>query len=496
MAGPAARNVFNYNTVDRNGGASAPSWDISFHCKTFLRDIVAPTRMTFSTLSLVRGTIWTVGAFGLGQSFRLITNIALARLLTPEIFGLMVIVNSIRTGVDLISDVGIGQNIVYNKNAESPDFYNTAWTLRLIRAVLLWLVCIAAAGPISRFYGAPILKTVVPVAGLFFLIAALGSVAMPLLQRNMRFARLNSFEVVQEMFSSATHVLLAYLIPTIWALIFGGLIAMAARSAGSYLVLPNVRHRLYISKEFSLQMFSFGKWIFISSLIYFLSMNFDRLYFGKVEALGLLGVYGIARTLSDLVGVLVLRLSTFLVFPLVAASRAAPRDQLRAAVATKRFAFLMIGAVGIAVLTTSADIVIRILYDQRYQAASWMLPILLIGAWFSMISSLNESTLLGFGKPLYGAMANGFKFAWLLVGFPVGFAQFGTLGAIGVVASSDLWRYVPTLIGQIRERFSFAGQDFFATLAMFGLLGTCEWLRWTLGFGTSFDGLPIVGIGK
>jgi O-antigen/teichoic acid export membrane protein len=457
---------------------------------------VAPTRMTLSTLSLVRGTIWTVGAFGLGQSFRLITNVALARLLAPELFGIMVIVNSIRTGVDLLSDVGIGQNIVYNKNAENPDFYDTAWTLRLIRAALLWLACIAAAVPISHFYAAPILVTVVPVAGLFFLIAALGSVAMPLLQRNMRFARLNSFEVVQEMVSSATHVLLAYLTPTIWALVFGGLISMAARSAGSYVVLPNVRHRLYISKEFALQMFSFGKWIFISSIIYFLSMNFDRLYYGKVAALGMLGVYGIARALSDLVGALILRVSAYLVFPLVAGSRATPRDQLRTAVAMKRFTLLLIGAIGIAILTTTADVVIKILFDQRYQAAGWMLPILFIGVWFSMISSLNESTLLGFGKPLYGAVANGCKFAWLLVGLPVGFAQFGTVGAIFVVAAADLWRYVPTLAGQIREHFSFAGQDLVATLAMLTLVGMCEWLRWNLGFGTSFDALPISSLAR
>lgn len=449
--------------------------------------------MKYSNLFLIRGAIWTMGAFGFGLLFRLITNVALARLLAPEIFGIMVIVNSIRTGVDLISDVGISQNIVHNPKAENPAFYNTAWTLRLIRAVLLWLVCLAAAAPVAHFYEAPILLTVLPVAGLFFVLAALGSVAQPLLQKRMRFVRLNAFEVIQEMFSSAAHILFAYFIPTIWALVFGGLIAMAARAAGSYFVLHNIRHRLHFDKEYARQIFSFGKWIFISSIIYFLSMNFDRLYYGKVAALGMLGVYGIARTLSDLVGALIVRLSSYLIFPLIAASRTMPRDQLRTALAMKRLAFLLVGAVGIAVLTTTADVMIKILYDQRYQAAGWMLPLLFLGAWFSILSSLNESTLLGFGRPLYSAMANGFKFAWLLVGFPIGFAQFGALGAIVVVATGDLWRYFPTLVGQMRERFSFAGQDLIATLTMFGLVGLFEWLRWSLGFGTSFDSILIAG---
>src|ERR1700688_250341 len=368
--------------------------------------------MKFSNLFLFRGTVWTVGAFGLSQLFRLITNVALARLLAPELFGIMVIVNSVRTGIDLISDIGIGQNIVHNPNAENPKFYNTAWTLRLIRAVLLWLVCLASAAPIAYFYEAPIIATVMPVAGLFFVLAALGSIALPLLRSQIRFVRLNSFEVIQEMFSSAIHILFAYLIPTIWALVFGGLIAMAARSAGSYFVLPNIRHRFYIDKEYARQIFSFGKWIFISSIIYFLSMNFDRLYYGKVAALGMLGVYGITRTLSDLVGALTMRLSSYLIFPLVASSQTVPRDQLRTELAMKRLAFLLAGALGIAVLTTTADIIVKILYDQRYQAASWMLTVLFLGTCFSMISSLNESTLLGFGNPLYSAVANAFKFSW------------------------------------------------------------------------------------
>ena len=456
---------------------------------------VVRTEMKYSNLFLIRGTVWTVGAFGVGQLFRLITNVVLARLLAPELFGIMVIVNGIRIGIELVSDVGIGQNIVHNPNAENPDYYNTAWTLQLVRASVLWVICAAAAVPIAHFYETPILATVLPVAGLFFVLAALQSISIPLLQKRMQFVRLNSFEAVQEMVSSAAHILFAYFNPTIWALIFGGLFGMAARAAGSYFLLPNIKQRLHITKEYARQIFSFGKWIFISSLIYFLSMNFDKLYYAKVAVLALVGIYGIARALSDLVNAMVVRWSSYLVFPLISAAQSTPRDQLHAALAMKRLVFLLLGAIVFAGLITTADIVIKILYDQRYQAAGWMLPVMFMGTWFRMISSLNESTLLGFGKPLYSAMGNGSKLAWLIIAFPIGFAEFGTLGAIVVLAASDLWRYVPTLVGQIRERFSFAGQDLIATLALCGLVGLCEWLRWSLGFGTSFDGLPIGGAG-
>src|ERR1700730_14767426 len=131
--------------------------------------------MSFSRSLLLKGAIWTVGAFGIGQLLRLATNIILARLLAPELFGIMQIVYSLRTGVELISDVGIGQNIIYNKNANDPDFYNTAWSLQLTRGILLWFVFSAAAVPVAGFYPSPILVPVIPIAALAIVLGASAS---------------------------------------------------------------------------------------------------------------------------------------------------------------------------------------------------------------------------------------------------------------------------------------------------------------------------------
>ena len=50
-----------------------------------------------------------------------------------------------------------------------------------------------------------------------------------------------------------------------------------------------------------------------------------------------------------------------------------------------------------------------------------MLPVLIIGSWFSILAYLNELTLLGLGKPSYNAASNGLKFAFLLIGLPLSF---------------------------------------------------------------------------
>src|SRR5229473_8211863 len=118
--------------------------------------------MTISTRFLLNGTVWTIGGYGLSTAIRTATNIVLARLLAPEIFGTMLIVYTLRMGIELISDVGINQNIVYNKNADNPEFYNTAWSLQLLRSIALWLIFAAAAVPLARFYQSPILAVAVP----------------------------------------------------------------------------------------------------------------------------------------------------------------------------------------------------------------------------------------------------------------------------------------------------------------------------------------------
>ena len=447
--------------------------------------------MKISHLVVLKGVGWTVGAFGVGQLLRLVTVVVIARLLAPELFGIMAIVNSLRTGVDLLSDVGITQNIIQNKNGDDPDFYNTAWTLQLIRGPVLWLLCSAAAVPLAHLYSAPILALVLPIAALYFICLGFTSISVPLTQRRLKFARLNSFDLFFEFSSAVAHVLFSYLSPTVWALVFAGLVPHTVRMITSYFLLPGLRLRLFISKEYAWQIFTFGKWIFFASLMYFLSMNFDRLFLGMAAPLALLGVYGIARSLSDPIGALVVRLCSYVLFPILASKSETSRDHLRGRVLPVRLRALIPAVLGLSLFTIVADLPVKILYDQRYQEAAWMLPIMTIGLWASILCNINETTLVGFGKPQYSAIANSIKLAYLVVALPLSFANYGVLGAVVVVAASDVPRYFPILIGQIRERFSFGFQDLCFTVIMFVLIAIGEWLRWLAGFGTSFVDLPL-----
>jgi O-antigen/teichoic acid export membrane protein len=405
---------------------------------------------------------WVTGSYMAVQFIRLVTNVGLARLLAPELFGIMLIVNTLRTGIELISDLGIGQNIVSNKRSEEPDFFNTAWTLQVIRGVLLALTCLIASSWLAEWFEKPVLAEILPVASLFFILAGFESTCRFLLQKRIALETLGKFDVATALISLVAHLVLAWATPTIWALIVGGLISSVVVTLGTHLLLPGVRNKLRWNGGYVREIVHFGKWVFLSSILYFLALNLDRLYLAKFVPLAVLGVYGIARSFSDMLTQFVTKVGNLIVFPLVAAS-GKEGEQLRAKLAGPRFKLIACAAIGVASFAAVSDLLITTLYDQRYHAAAEMLPLLTIGIWFAILATMGESVLLGLGKPIYGAVANGAKLVALSGGLILLLPRFGVIGAVYAIGAAEIIRYVAVMVGLTFEKLQFIRQDLAST---------------------------------
>ena len=73
-----------------------------------LANDVSPWRQRLSEQlrsAVTRGVLWTTGGYGVGQALRLATNLVVTRLLNPEAFGLMAIVNSLLIGAEINSEI-------------------------------------------------------------------------------------------------------------------------------------------------------------------------------------------------------------------------------------------------------------------------------------------------------------------------------------------------------------------------------------------------------
>jgi O-antigen/teichoic acid export membrane protein len=250
----------------------------------------------------------------------------------------------------------------------------------------------------------------------------------------------------------------------------GGIVSSLVSLVISYLLVPNLGLVLTIKAEVAYRIFHFGKWIFVSTVIYFLATNGDRLYLAGVVSLTALGVYGIARSLADILFLLVSKGANLIIFPMVAAASSGSIRELRQRIARNRPALLTVAALGTSLFGAASELIVAVLYDARYEAAAKMLPILAVGVWFSILATINESVLLGISRPVYGAIANSVKLGVLAVGLPLVAVSYGILGAVYVIALSEAVRYVPLWWFQRREHLSFGRQDMILTFAMFAML--------------------------
>ena len=99
----------------------------------------------------LRGFAWTTLGFAGSQALRLISNLALTRLLDPEHFGLMAIVTVLLIGLAMFSDIGLGPSVVRSQKTKDERFLNTAWTMQIIRGAVLAAACALLAIPAASF---------------------------------------------------------------------------------------------------------------------------------------------------------------------------------------------------------------------------------------------------------------------------------------------------------------------------------------------------------
>lgn len=437
----------------------------------------------------IKGTIWTFFGYGGSQVLRFGGNLILTRLLAPELFGLMAIINTFLIGLELFSDLGIAPSIIRSERGDDPQFLNTAWTVQVIRGFFLWFACLIITWPVSQFYNQPMLLWLLPVAGINTLFAGFNSTSIATLNRRIDLGKLTRFEFSIQIITLVVMITWAYITRSVWALVGGTLVAGTIKMFWSHYLIPGTKNRFTWEKSAFDEIFSFGRWIFISTAMTFLAVQADKLILGKLLPLEVLGVYIVAFTLADVPTQLMQAVGGKVMFPVMSQYAHLERASLRAKILQKRWLLLMALVGLVTFLVCFGDLVILSLYDQRYTDASWMLPILALGLWPFLLSVSIDRVLFAIGKPASVAFGNFLKFFYMIVGLPIGFSLLGEFGAVLVVAFNALPFYLAVNVGLWREKLSGLVQDIKATLVLLGCIGTVLAIRYSLGFGFPLDKL-------
>jgi O-antigen/teichoic acid export membrane protein len=424
----------------------------------------------------LRGSAWALFDFGSTQLLRLVSNIILWRLVSPEAFGLMSIVTAVIVGLTMFSDVGVGPSIVQNERGDDPHYLNTAWTIQVIRGTTLCLVALLLAFPVSRFYHQPQLAPLIMIVSLTPLCAAFNSTKLFSAQRRVALKQLTLIDVGSYCFGTLAMLAVASVTRSLWALTVSGVLAGVLRLILGHLALPGIRNRFHWDRSSLRELVHFGRWIFLSTALTFLAMNSDRLILGKLLPIAALGVYGIAATWATIPGSVLSR-----VFGNVAVavlSRVKNQGgQVGPVFRETREKVLLAGAWATTGLVAGAGPLVRLFYDQRAADAIWIVPLLAVGGWFAALENSNSSAALALGQPKWLAAANGAKVIGMAVLMPIGGWWWGFSGAVAGLAAADFFKYLVSAVGTTRVGAGAWGQDLLLTVGIFALSSLTLGLR-------------------
>lgn len=246
----------------------------------------------------VVGGVAAVAAQGARFVVQSATMMVLARLLSPEDFGLQGMVVVVTGFLGLFRDAGLGRATIQRLEVTHQQTSTLFW-INVAFGAILAILCAALAPFVVRFYHEPRLYWVVVVSGLAFLFNGLAAQHGALLQRGMRFVTQAKIDVLSLAGASGTGIVMALFGCRYWSLVGMAMANSILGAVGVLFAVPWLpgppRRRCGIRS-----MLHFGGLASVNCVVVFLAWNADKILLGRVWGADSLGLYGRAFQLVTL----------------------------------------------------------------------------------------------------------------------------------------------------------------------------------------------------
>jgi O-antigen/teichoic acid export membrane protein len=431
---------------------------------------------------------WTFASVGVKYALKLLGNLTLARLLQPEAFGLAAIVYAVISGVEAMTDAGTRPSII--RSTRTDDLWlDTAWTFQIIRSAFVAVIIASLAFPMGIFFDDSRLVPMIAATGLMSLLVGLTSLEAILSVRSLNLKTFSIVEVIAAVLGYLVMIVWAWVSPTAWALLWGGIVTTGVFTVLSYYVIGRRKHKFRMDRSLVSELVRFGKWVSISSALGFMILQGDRLIIGKLFSIEALGIYFIAVTwagaLQQLVGMFLSRLY----LPMVAEFRRKSGDfnaegrELRALILTSL-------VVPFAFAAGASDLIIKVLYPDNYSSAGAVMQILVIGAWLSILESMYTDQLLAAGQPRVRVFAQITSIVVLMAALTWVPREYGLTGiAVAFVISTAIRALFMAVVFN-RNHYTYAVPDLLWTSAFCVLaIGVHFLVAWLSASNSSFMAL-------
>lgn len=261
----------------------------------------------------LRSGLWLGMGSLIVRFMELFRSIILARLLLPEVFGVMGIIHLLREGIAQLSQTNFNDAIIYRKS-EIEESINTAWVLNIFRGLLLFLLMLCLSPLIASFYGEEILNIGIKILGIVFIFEGLYNVNMVLYRKNIELKKIAILNTSTNFLGIIVVIVLAYFLRNVWALLIGIIFTSVTQVGLSYLIAAR-KPKFSFQSKLAWELFHYGKYLTGAGVIYFLTTRLDDGLVGKLLGMRELGFYVNAYFFANLPSTHIHSILSPLIFP-------------------------------------------------------------------------------------------------------------------------------------------------------------------------------------
>lgn len=425
------------------------------------------TRVANSLHALtLKASTWTLLGFGLSQIFRFIGHLVLARYLIPADFGVMQLVNVFVQGLHMVSDVGLGSNIMQHKKGEDPSFLSTTWSIQIVRGGLLWLLTFLIAYPVSYIYEAPDILWLLPIAGLAIFIDGLASTNLFVINRRMEMNKLAAIDIFSAGAGVLAMVLCAIEWQSVWTLLVSPIVSGIVKTSMSHFVIKGPKLHFQWNKEDGMEIIHFGKWIFLSTLTTFMVSRLDRIILGLYLTIGDLGLYGIASALVQMVIDTAQMLTGRVLTPIYVKIKKETPEIFRGQLLRVRIFILALTLPILILLVIFGQQIVDLLYPVNYHQTGWMVRLIAAGSVMKVINATMIPMFIAMGDSYRLMIVQVIQSVLMIILMLIGSKFYGIIGLIGGILLSDFLIY-PLMAYSLRQYNAWQPVLDFGVLASF-----------------------------
>lgn len=353
--------------------------------------------MTTERLSKRVGSalIWRAAQLGGINLIFFARLLILARLLTPDDFGLVAIAVTAIGLLQSASDFGMRSALVQGKEVDRSH-YDAAWTVEVTRGLAVSIGTVVFAPLIAHIFAESRAIPIIQGLAIRPFLDTLGSIRVAEMNRNLQFRPTTVLGLVEAITNTITAIGLAQVLG-VWALVIGTLAGATVRVVASYILAPH-HPRLLFEARAVRPLVQFGRWIFLTSLIALVANSVLRLAISRQLGAAELGLYFLGAQLAFLPATVTSEVVGSVAFPLFARLQTDIRAGTDAFRTLVNGMYLILFPVCALLVILAPDLILFVLGPQ-WQGTEPVIQILAFATLFGIFGEAVVPVFQGYGLP-------------------------------------------------------------------------------------------------